>query len=169
LPDELYFVTLTIVDWINLFTRVEYKEFIIENLQYCQKNKGLEIFEYVIMTNHIHLICRGNDVPLSDILWDFKTFTSKGLFKMIENNPNESRQRWLLKSFRSHGKKNPLNRNFQVWQNFNSPTILTYNEIIDQKVEYIHQNPVKAGIVSQPEDYVYSSANPDSLLNVSEF
>lgn len=92
LPDELFFVTMTIVNWIDIFTRKIYFDFIIDNLKYCQEKKGLEIYEYVIMTNHIHMICLGNNVPLSDILRDFKTFTSKELFRLIRDNPKESRR-----------------------------------------------------------------------------
>ncbi len=167
-PNELYFITMTIVDWIDLFTRPIYFDLIIQNFQYCQQNKCLEIYEYVIMTNHVHLICKGTDVPLSDILRDFKSFTSKELIKLISNNPLESRKKWLLKMFKWHGENNVLNKNYQVWQNFNSPTLLYNNAIIDQKVDYIRMNPVKAGFVLRPEDYVYCSSNPDSPLKVLE-
>ena len=167
-PNELYFITLTVVDWIDIFTRRVYYDLIIENLSYCQRQKGLELFEYVIMTNHIHMICRGKDKPLSDIIRDFKTYTSKELYKLISNNPNESRRKWMIKIFQAHGKSNKLNKNFQIWQNLNYPTLLYNNHIIDQKTEYIHMNPVKAGYVSKPEDYIFSSANKDSPLKVME-
>lgn len=167
--DELYFVTLTIINWIDIFTRREYSDFIIDNLAYCQKNKNLEIYEYVIMTNHLHMICRGNEKPLSDILRDFKTFTSKELFKLIKNNPNESRREWMIPLFEKAGQKNVLNKNHQIWKNNNWPTLLYNNEIIDQKTNYIHMNPVKAGFVQEPYEYYYSSANPDSPLKTFEF
>ncbi|MFU8843599.1 MAG: REP-associated tyrosine transposase [Bacteroidales bacterium] len=166
-PDQLYFVTFTIVEWGNLFTCPEYFRLLEENLQFCQDNKGLEIFEFVIMTNHLHLICRRNGVPLSHILRDFKSFTSKELIKLISNNPSESRKKWMLNIFKKHGRSNILNQNYQVWQNFNSPTLLNYKSITAQKVNYIRLNPVKAGIVSRPEDYVHCSANPDSPLKLS--
>ena len=111
-PNELYFVTLTIVDWISIFIRQKYFTFIVENLQYCQKEKNLEIFEYVIMPNHIHMICRGRDVPLSDILRDFKSYTSKELYKMIKSDAEESRRAWMIKAFNEHGKENTLNQKF---------------------------------------------------------
>lgn len=164
----VYFVTLTIVDWISVFIRRQYIEFIIENLQYCQENKGLEIFEYVIMPNHIHMIYLGRDIPLSNILRDFKSFTSKDLYKMIKNNSGESRQSWIISIFNNHGKKNNLNENFQVWQNFNSPTLLSSSHVIDQKINYIWDNPVKAGFVSKPEDYLHSSAHPNSPLKTNK-
>ena len=164
LPNELFFVTMTIINWIDVFTRQIYFDFIIDNLKYCQKNKGLEMYEYVIMTNHIHMISLGKDVPLSDILRDFKTFTSKELIKLIKENPDESRKKWMLSAFQKAGKNNPLNINSQVWQNFNAPTLLDSSFLIDQKTEYIHMNPVNAGFVSEPHEYYYSSANQDSPL-----
>ncbi len=169
LSNELFFVTLTIVNWIDLFTRPCYFNFIIENLIYCQKIKRLEIYEYVIMTNHIHMICFGNEVPLSDILRDFKTFTSKELFKLVGENPQESRKEWILKAFRKAGKDNPLNKDFQVWQNYNYPTLLDTPYLIDQKTEYIHNNPVVSGFVSEPHEYYYSSANDHGPLITLEF
>ena len=168
-PNELYFVTLTVVDWIDVFTRTLYCDFIIDNLDFCQRKKHLEVYEYVIMTNHIHMICLGRDKPLSDILRDLKTFTSKGMIQLIKDNEKESRKKWMLKAFRQHGTDNPMNKNYQFWQNMNSPTLLYYNNVIDQKVEYIHQNPVKAGFVEEPWDWFYSSAHPNSPLKTFEF
>ncbi len=169
LPNELYFVTLTVVDWIDVFIRHIYFDFIIENLDFCQRNKNLEIYTYVIMTNHLHMICLGRDKPLSDILRDFKTFTSKGLIRLIQEQESSGRKKWMLSAFLRHGKDNPKNKKYQFWQNMNSPTLLYYNNIIDQKVEYIHQNPVKAGFVEEPGDWYYSSAHPDGPLKIYEF
>ncbi len=169
LADELFFVTMTIVDWIDLFTRQIYFDFIIDNLKYCQDKKGLEVYEYVIMTNHVHLICLGNNAQLSDILRDFKSYTSKELVKLIKDNPDESRKKWILSAFRKAGRKNPRNENYQVWQNFNSPTLLDNSFLIDQKTEYIHMNPVVAGFVNEPWDYYYSSANPNGPLETYDF
>jgi REP element-mobilizing transposase RayT len=169
LPNELFFVTLTVVDWIDIFTRQVYFDLIIQNLDYCQKNKNLEVYEYVIMTNHIHLIVLGKDTPLSDILRDFKTFTSKQLFKLIEDDPNVTRKKWILTAFRNAGQKNNLNTNFQVWQNFNFPTLLDSTYLIEQKTNYILLNPVVAGFVTEPHEYYYSSANPNSPLKTFDF
>jgi len=166
---NLYFVTLTIVDWIDIFTRNEYKEWIIEQIIYSQKNKGLQLFAYVIMTNHIHMVARVNEgQSMSDFLRDFKTFTSKELYKLIINNPLESRKEWIISVFQKNGKNNSLNKNFQIWQNGSFSTLLDSNYLIDQKVEYIHQNPVKAGFVDEASKYLYSSANPNSPVKVLE-
>ncbi len=169
IPNGLFFVTMTVVNWIDIFTRKIYFDFVVDNLKYCQEQKGLEIFEYVIMTNHIHMICRGNKVPLSDILRDFKTFTSKELVKLIRDNPKESRKEWMLEAFKNAGRLNPLNKHFQVWQNHNSPTLLDSNYLIDQKATYIHNNPVAAGFVSKPDEYYYSSANENGPLVTFDF
>ncbi len=163
-PDELYFIIMTTVDWIDIFTRRIYFDFIIDNLEFCQTNKNLDIYEYVIMTNHIHMICMGRGVPLSDILRDFKSYTSKELIKLIKENPKESRRKWILNTFKKAGRKNPLNENYQVWQNFNYPTLLDSSFLIDQKTDYIHMNPVVAGFVNEPYEYLYSSANPNGPL-----
>ena len=166
--DGLYFVTLTVVDWVDVFTRAEYKQYLVENLAYCQEHKGLEIFAYVIMTNHVHLIGQTTGGTMSDLLRDFKSFTSKGLFQLISDNPRESRRDWMRQIFIRHGNINGLNKEFQVWQNGNHPTLLSINltEIIQQKVDYIHNNPVRAGIVSEAGMYLYSSAHPQNPLSV---
>ena len=75
--DELYFVTLTVVDWIDVFTRRYYCDFIIENLEYCQKNLHLNIYAYVIMTNHIHLVADVSEGSLGNVLGRFKSHTSE--------------------------------------------------------------------------------------------
>ena len=86
-PEGLYFITLTVVDWIDVFTRPQYKQILIDAFRFCQQNKGLNIHAYVIMTNHVHLIVsrRTEAPPLSDIVRDFKKFTAQQLLKAIQN------------------------------------------------------------------------------------
>ena len=167
--NDLFFVTLTIVSWVDLFTRPVYKEMIVENLEFCRKNKGLRIFYYVIMSNHIHMVVTSDKKPLSDILRDFKTYTSKQLFAMIKDNSSESRRKWMKDIFTTAGAKNPANKYIQVWQNGNYPVLLYSDYMTEQKIHYIHENPVRAGIVTEPEDYLYSSASPHSPLVCDEF
>jgi putative transposase len=166
LSDQMYFVTLTIVEWIDLFTRQLYFDVIVENLIYCQQNKGLEIFEYVIMTNHLHLICLSRSGPLSNTLRDFKTYTSKQIILTIKENEKESRKRWILDMFNIAGKQNPLNKNYQIWQNYNWPTVIDSDYLYDQKALYIHNNPVKVGFVDYAEHYYYSSANDSGPIEL---
>ncbi|MDZ7718230.1 MAG: transposase [Balneolaceae bacterium] len=166
-----YFVTFTVVKWIDLFTRNEYRKVIINNLQYCQKNKGLIIYAYCIMTNHIHLILSSSDESnLSNTIRDFRGFTSKTLLDVIKSNPRESRKKWLLKSFRFEGNKRKSNTTYQLWKRNFHPLELDNHYLIKEKIEYIHQNPVKAGFVFKATDYVFSSASDYSgkqgLINV---
>src|SRR6185312_15138046 len=164
--DELYFVTLTVVDWIDVFTRRYYSDFIIENLAWCQQNANLNIYAYVIMTNHIHMVANVPDGSLGDVLGRFKSFTSKELYKMIANNAQESRRDWMLKAFDRAGKYNPLNEKHQFWQNGNYPVVLFTPAVIEQKIDYTHENPVRAGFVGSAHEYWYSSANPESPLKI---
>jgi REP element-mobilizing transposase RayT len=165
--DHLYFVTLTVVDWIDVFTRRLYNDFLVENLAWNQQHKKLNIYAYVIMTNHIHMVANVTDGSLGDVLRDFKTYTSKELFKLIKENEQESRRDWMLHAFERAGKYNPLNKNHQFWQNGNYPVLLYSPAVIDQKIDYIHDNPVRAGFVGSPHEFWYSSANADSPLKMS--
>ena len=153
-----YYLTITTVEWVNLFTRIEYRDFLIENLKYCQKHKGLKIYGYVLMSNHLHLIVSARDSNLSDIIRDYKTFTSKELIKKV-NTPKESRRNWMLRIFGYHGKQNKRNKAFQLWQQNNHPVEIQDEEMCHRILEYIHHNPIKAGLVNQAEHYPYSSAS----------
>ena len=165
----LYYLTLQIVGWVDLFTRQAYRDIIIENLQYCQKHKGLNIFAYVIMSNHIHLLVQSESNKLSNTVRDFKSYTSKLILDCIQNEP-ESRREWMLKYFEYAAKKHKRNSNYQLWTHENHAEHIYSDKFIKQKLEYIHMNPVKAGLVRNPEDYIYSSAtnyaNIESLMNV---
>ena len=152
-PEGVYFVTFAVEGWVDVFTRNEYKNILIENLEYCQINKGLEIFAWCIMTNHVHLIIRAKEgFLLPDILRDFKKFTSKAVIKAINDNYGESGKEWLLQQFKTA-------EGYKFWRSDNKPIELWSNAVIDQKLNYIHQNPVEEGLVFRAEDYVYSSAS----------
>ena len=106
--DKLYFITLQVVEWVDIFTRQKYRDLIIDNLTYCQKNKGLEIFAYVIMSNHIHLIVKSESGELSNVLRDFKSYTSKLILAEIDSS-TESRKDWMLKIFKDAAFKHQRN------------------------------------------------------------
>ncbi len=154
----LYYLTFATVGWIDVFTRKRYKDIIVESLQYCQEEKGLELYSWVLMSNHIHLIVKAKEgCKLSAIIRDFKKFTSKQIIKSIQEEP-ESRKEWLLSIMLDAGKQNSKKQTFQLWRNDNHPIELYNNEVIDQKIKYIHNNPVVEEIVEKAEDYIYSSA-----------
>lgn len=153
----LHFVTFTVVYWIDIFTRPIYKDLIIDSLKHCKKEKELEVFAYVIMSNHLHLIVRSQELELSNIIRDFKKFTSKKIIDTIKEIP-ESRKEWMLWMMERAAKKHSRNKKHQFWQQNNHPEELLSNKFIKQKIQYIHENPVRAGLVTLPEDYRYSSA-----------
>lgn len=167
-PDDLYFVTLIVVDWINLFDRQVYKNIIVDNLNYCVEKEGLDIYAYVIMSNHLHMVCRRRDKDLKELLGRFKSYTSKELLKEIESNNQESRKEWLLDLFQKAAKRNKQYSKYHLWQYTDHPVELYSNAVIDQKIEYIHQNPVRADIVTEPQYYKYSSANEMSPVIILE-
>ena len=155
---QVLFLTFATVGWVDVFTRKIYKDILIDSLAYCQKEKGLELYSYVIMTNHVHLVARAKEgFTLSDILRDFKKHTSKTIVKAIINE-SESRREWLLKLLAEAGQQNSKKTNYQLWRNDNHPIELYSEDVINQKVNYIHNNPVEEGIVEREEDYIYSSA-----------
>ncbi len=156
----LNFLTLTIVEWIDLFTRKELCEIVIENLAFCRKEKGLLVFAYVIMSNHIHLIVRANEEKgLSTILKEFKAYTARRIIDyLLDYKQPESRREWMLDHFKKAAIGEGKNRNHKIWQHGNHPIELYTPKVIRQKLDYIHRNPVAAGIVASGEHYLYSSA-----------
>ena len=163
----VHYVTFTVHQWADVFTRDMYIDELLNSLRYCQSQKGLEVFAWVIMTNHMHMIIRAKDENLSDVIRDFKKFTSKAIYKVIIENEKESRKEWLLKV---------LNYNGKIWfweEGYHGEEIFS-SEFYDSKVSYLHLNPVRAGIVEKEEDYLNSSAGEffglrKSKLELSKF
>ena len=122
------------------------------------------------MSNYLHMIARRNaEDNLTELLGSFKSVTSKKFIKEINNNAQESRKDWLLYHFNYFANKNSQYDEFHLWQYTNHPTELFSNKVIKQKVNYIHENPVRAGIVNDAAAYIYGSACPDSPLGMYEF
>jgi REP element-mobilizing transposase RayT len=116
------------------------------------------VFAYCIMPSHLHLIFKSNIQAPQDLLRDFKGFTSKEMVRLIKEHPQESRKEWLLNSFKKAGLNNSNITYNQFWQQHNHPIELWSNDVIDQKINYVHQNPVVAGFVENDYEYLYSSA-----------
>ena len=153
-----YFISFATVNWIDVFTRVEYFDIIIESLDYCRKQKGMELYGYCIMTNHVHLIFRSALNDPSGLIRDFKGFTSRKMLKTIVDNAHESKKEWMLWMFERAGKKNSNVKKRQFWQQNNKPIEIWSLKVFEQKLNYIHNNPVEAGFVTDPIDWKYSSA-----------
>jgi REP element-mobilizing transposase RayT len=157
------------VRWIDIFTRKVYRDIAIDSLRFCQQNKELEIYAFVIMSNHIHLLIRSGIGRLSDTIKEFKSFTAKKILEAV-NLETESRREWILNLFEFSAKQHKRNEKHQVWTHENHAEIVYGNQFMDSKINYIHENPVRAGIVEKAEDYLYSSARNyaglDSMLDV---
>ena len=156
---DIYFITFSVVEWVDALSRPYYKNILVDSLRYCQQHKGLIIYAYVIMNNHVHLIASAaKEYNLSDILRDRKKFTSKKIIAAIKDNVQESRKRWMLWIFRSNGQRNSNNEIYQFWQQDNHPICLDSEYLIDQRLNYLHNHPVAESIVEEAEHYIYSSA-----------
>ncbi len=167
--DKTYFLTMTVVDWVDLFTRVTQKQLIVDSMKYCMENKGLNIYGWCLMPSHLHLIAN-TKIPfdLDNVIRDFKRHTSKHAILLIENSP-ESRREWLLDKFAHAGKTHPKNKNHKVWRDKNHAIELFTEKVTWQKLKYIHRNPVVDKIVYNEQDYLFSSArNYYGLPNVLE-
>ena len=156
--EKAHFVTATVVDWLDVFSRKNYRDCIIECFDYCIKNKGMVLYGYVVMSNHIHMIIQSNDGKLSDLLRDFKKFTAKTILEKIQNEP-ESRREWMLERFKLATETHLRNKNYQFWQYGNHAEEIFTEHFLWSKLDYIHMNPVRAGIVTRIDDYIYSSAS----------
>ncbi len=158
-PNGIYFISFSTVYWLDVFVREQYFDAMVESLAYCRENKGLELFAYCILTSHIHLIFRDKNGDPGKLIKELKTFTSKRIQKLILDNPQESRKEWLLWMMERAGRKNSNVKLKQFWQQHNMPIELWSNDVIDQKLEYIHNNPVESGFVTKPYYWKYSSAS----------
>ena len=154
-----YFITCTVVQYIDVFTRSMYADVLVNSLKYCQQHKGLKIYGYVITPSHIHMIVRHEGAQLDKIIGHFKSFTAKEILKLIESSQAESRKKWLLHMFAYAAKYHKQHSNYMFWQYTKHPMELSYLKIFQQKLDYIHQNPLKASYVTESEKWHYSSAN----------
>ena len=154
----LYFVSFATVNWIDVFTRQVYFDVLADSVKYCRAEKGMELYAYCFMPSHCHLVFRSANNDPSGLLRDFKRHTSKKVIEAIENNPQESRKEWLLWLFERAGKKNATTTKYQFWQHNNKPIELWSDHVIKQKIDYIHNNPVLTGFVTNAVDWKFSSA-----------
>jgi putative transposase len=156
----IYFLTFTVVGWADVFTRPQCRQIILDSFAYCKKHKGLILYGYVIMSNHIHLIAqtKPESKGMSAFIRDFKKHTANELIDWFQKSKKESRRKWMIPLFNAYGVENSNNKYFQVWKNDSMPKLVLTSKVAKQKLDYIHMNPVKAGIVDSPEEYLYSSA-----------
>ena len=154
-----HFITSTVVQWIDALSRPIYKDILIDSFAYCIQNKGLNLHAWVIMSNHFHIIASAAEgFMLPYIMRDLKKYTSKKLIHAIEVNSQESRKQWMMNAFQYAGSINNDNGQYQFWQHNYHPVELSNGNMFQQRLHYLHDNPVRAGLVFQSEHYLYSSA-----------
>jgi REP element-mobilizing transposase RayT len=147
-----YFVTCTVVGWLPIFTRPEAVEVVFDSWRYVQQSQGLEIYGYVILENHLHLIAKADD--LSRLLKNFKSFTAHSLIELLERRAASV----LLRQLRAHKLRHKTESEYQVWQEGSHPEQIQGDEMMWQKLEYVHNNPLARGSVDDPLHWRYSSA-----------
>ncbi len=155
----VYFTTATVVGWSDIFTREIYKTILLDSIRHCQLNQGLKIHAWVLMTNHLHTICSCHEGKDLGLIWrNIKSFTAMKIIDAIIKNPKESRKEHLLHTFSEAGKSSSSNFKYKFWEHENHPVLLDTTEMYNQRLNYLHWNPVTAGFVAEPLHWVYSSA-----------
>ena len=114
--EGIYFITFATVGWVDVFTRQSYRDIFLESIRYCQKEKGLIVYSWCLMSNHVHMIVRSLNGDLSGTIRDLKKYTSKKILNEIKHNYHESRKEWMLDIFKKAGLKNSNNRGYQFWR-----------------------------------------------------
>jgi REP-associated tyrosine transposase len=148
-----HFITSTIVQWLPVFTTAASCDIVVRSFEYCREQKGLRVHAWVILDNHFHAIVSG--LELARTLADLKKFTAR---EILERLKCEGRD-WLLNQLAYFCAAHKQGSNHQVWQEGIHPQSIPSDEIMLQKLEYLHRNPVKRGLVASPEHWRYSSAH----------
>jgi putative transposase len=147
-----HFLTCTVINWIPLFTRPETVNIILNALQYRQQHNGWKVYGYVILENHLHLIVQSEDLLAELPL--FKSYTARQLIDHLK----ECHAERLLNQMAFFCKSHKHDREYQCWEEGSHPQLIQNEEMLRQKLDYIHFNPVKRGYVDKPEHWRYSSA-----------
>ena len=150
--DGVYFITSTVVEWIPVFTGTPYCDMLLESLRFCREHKGLRLYAYVILENHLHLVCEAPD--LVAVMQSFKRHTAHEVIRTLES----MNRGWLLNQLAYYKKSWKSESKYQLWQEGVHPQLIQGAAMLCQKIEYIHNNPVCRGYVDLPEHWRYSSA-----------
>jgi putative transposase len=167
--NSLHFLTLVVLDHVEVFIKDKYFDVILNCLRYCQKNLGLLLYEFVIMKDHLHLIIAAQKgYELSKIVSSFKKFTTGEMLKLLKQDD------FLIYQLILDSERKKQRNDSQFWRQGNWPKLIVSPEFLDQKINYIHDNPVRKGYVVNQEDWKYSSARnrilgDSSLIEVLKY
>lgn len=163
---QLYFFTVTILHWIPVFTRKETVQIVLDSLTYLTENDSLKVQAYVILENNIHLISRSDNI-LKDIS-RFKRHTARKILNFLKYRNAKT----ILDQLKFYKKSHKNHREFQLWQEGSCPKLIKDEKRLNERIEYIHQNPVKRGYVDEATHWGYSSARDydgkQGLINVEK-
>jgi REP element-mobilizing transposase RayT len=151
LNNQAYFVTCSIVNWLPLFSNPEFAQTILDSLDFLNKAGRLILHAFVIMENHLHLIVSSPD--LQKELGDFKSFTARKILDSLKERKSNS----ILEQLRFSKKTHKRGQTFQLWQEGSHPQLIVGWEMLRQKMDYLHANPVRRGYVEDPAHWRYSS------------
>lgn len=144
-----HFITNTVMHWIPVFCREDYFRVLIDSFRYCIEHKGLNVHGFVLMPNHFHATCSQSEGRLPDVVRDLKRHTSTALAQKLKE---DGRNLWL-RAFENAG-----DGSAKIWDNDYHPMQIHSREFFEQKLAYMHNNPLRAGFVANAEDWKYSSA-----------
>jgi len=147
-----YFLTFTLVNWLPLFNATWVVNILLDSLRFLQTNGRLTLYAYVIMENHLHLIA--SSLNLSKEIGDFKSFTARQIIDQYRRQGADH----ILEQLVWHKRPYKTDRRYQLWQEGSHPKRIHSVEMMQQKIGYIHNNPIKRGWVDEPEHWRYSSA-----------
>ena len=151
-PKQPHFITCTVLHWLPVFTRPSSVQIIVDCLNHLKKSDELKLYGFVILENHLHLIISSDDLPKT--IQKFKSYTAKNIIQLLKTNHLNT----LLDQLMFYKKAHKAHTNFQIWQEGYAPKLIQSNEMMSQKLDYMHQNPVKRGYVELAEHWRYSSA-----------
>jgi len=166
-PTYPHFVTCTILHWIPIFTRVETTDIIFESLKYLQQADNLKLYAYVILENHLHLVVSSDDIGKS--MRKFKAYTAKEILKLLQ----EKDVKTILEQLAFYKKAHKKETTYQLWQEGMQPKLIQDDKMMIERINYIHQNPVKRGYIDEAKFWRYSSARDyegvEGLIDVCRF
>lgn len=152
--NSVYYVTFTVMDWLPLFVREETCRIVADSLNFCVRNKGLLVGAYVVMPTHMHAVVADKDADvrrLARTIDDFRKFTGRSLADWCDSRGPEAFRRAIREAATA-------DRNRRVRQPSKHPEAICSEQFLVTKVAYLHNNPVRAGLVRSPEHWRYSSA-----------
>lgn len=166
-PTHPHFMTCTVLHWIPLFTRQESVKILLESFRYLQKTDNFKLYAYDILENHLHIVAQNDDIGRS--MAKFKAHTAKELIKLLQ----QENVKTILNQLAFYKKVHKVDREYQVWQEGIQPKLIQNDTMMKDKIEYIHNNPVKRGYVDEAQHWRYSSARDYEgsigLLDVEQF